>query len=50
MANTNTNTNDHNLLSTDIYDVSAFLDQIRQDQIPDHIIQIKVNQAIIHLC
>lgn len=35
MASTNTNTNDRNLLSTDIYDVSAFLDQIRQDQIPD---------------
>ena len=34
MATTNTNT-DNNLLSTDIYDVSAFLDKIRQDTIPD---------------
>ena len=35
MANTNTNTDDRILLSTDIYDVSGFLDQIRQDHIPD---------------
>lgn len=35
MANTNTNTGNMNLLSTDIYEVSAFLDQIRADTIPD---------------
>ena len=34
MATTNTNT-DLSVLSTDIYDVSAFLDQIRADTIPD---------------
>ena len=35
MANTNTNTGNTNQLSSDIYEVSAFLDQIRQDNIPD---------------
>ena len=35
MATTNINTDDRNLLSTDIYDVSAFLDQIRQDHISE---------------
>ena len=35
MANTNTNTDNSNLLSTDIYDVSAFLDKVREDTIPD---------------
>lgn len=35
MASTNTNTDNSNLLSTDIYDVSAFLDKIREDTIPD---------------
>lgn len=32
---TNTNTNNTNVLSTDIYDVSAFIDQIRADTISD---------------
>lgn len=35
MANTNTNTGNTNQLSTDIYEVSGFLDQIRKDNIPD---------------
>lgn len=35
MATTNTNTGGTNVLSTDIYDVSAFIDQIRSDTIPD---------------
>lgn len=35
MASTNTNTDNTNVLSTDIYDVSAFLDQIRENNIPD---------------
>ena len=34
MASTNKNT-DGNILSTDIYDISEFLDQIRADNIPD---------------
>ena len=34
MASTNTNT-DLSILSSDIYEVSAFLDQIRADTIPD---------------
>ena len=35
MANTNTNTGNTNQLSSDIYEVSGFLDQIRKDNIPD---------------
>lgn len=35
MANTNTSTGNSNILSTDIYEVSQFLDQIRADNIPD---------------
>lgn len=33
MATTNTNTDNQNILSTDIYDISNFLDQIRKDNI-----------------
>lgn len=35
MAFTNTNTGNQNILSTDIYEISEFLDQIREDNIPD---------------
>ena len=36
MANTNTNTTvETSVLSTDIYDISAFIDQIRKNNIPD---------------
>lgn len=35
MANTNTNTDNNALLSTDIYDISNFLDQIRNNNISD---------------
>lgn len=35
MASTNTNTDNQNILSTDIYEISEFLDQIREDNIPD---------------
>lgn len=36
MANTNTNTTvETSVLSTDIYDISAFIDQIRRNNIPD---------------
>lgn len=35
MASTNTNTGNSNLLSTDIYDVSGFLDRVRSDNIAD---------------
>lgn len=35
MASTNTNTDNQNVLSTDIYEISEFLDQIREDNIPD---------------
>ena len=35
MASTNTNTDNQNILSTDIYEVAEFLDQIRADNIPD---------------
>ena len=35
MASTNTNTDNQNVLSTDIYEISEFLDQIRVDNIPD---------------
>ena len=35
MASTNTNTSNTATLSTDIYEISEFLDQIRQDNIPD---------------
>lgn len=35
MASTNTNTNSETLLSSDIYEIADFYDQIRQDNIPD---------------
>ena len=35
MASTNTNTNSESILSTDIYEIADFYDQIRQDNIPD---------------
>ena len=35
MASTNTNTENQNVLSTDIYEVSDFLDQIRVDHMPN---------------
>jgi hypothetical protein len=35
MATTNTNTDNQNILSTDIYEISEFLDQIRHDNITD---------------
>ena len=35
MASTNTNTGNQNILSTDIYEISEFLDQIREDNISD---------------
>ena len=35
MASTNINTDNQNILSTDIYEVSEFLDQVRENNIPD---------------
>jgi hypothetical protein len=35
MASTNTNTDNQNVLSTDIYEIAEFLDQVREDNIPD---------------
>lgn len=35
MASTNTNTDNKNVLSTDIYEVSEFLDDVRKNNIPD---------------
>ena len=35
MASTNTNTDNQNVLSTDIYEISEFLDQVRENNIPD---------------
>ena len=35
MASTNINTNSENVLSTDIYEIADFYDQIRRDNIPD---------------
>lgn len=35
MATTNTNTGNSKLLSSDIYEVSEFLDQVRADNVPD---------------
>ena len=35
MATTNTNTDNRNILSTDIYEISEFLDQARVNNIPD---------------
>lgn len=35
MASTNTNTDNQNVLSTDIYEISEFLDQARENNIPD---------------
>ena len=35
MASTNTNTDNQNTLSTDIYEVAQFYDNIRQNNIPD---------------
>ena len=35
MASTNTNTNNQNVLSTDIYEIAEFFDQVREDNIPD---------------
>jgi len=35
MASTNTNTDNQNILSTDIYEITEFLDQVRHDNITD---------------
>lgn len=35
MASTNVNTDNQNVISTDIYEISGFIDQIRQETIPD---------------
>lgn len=35
MASTNINTDNKNILSTDIYDISEFFDQVRENNIPD---------------
>ena len=35
MASTNTNTDNKNVLSTDIYEITEFLDQVREDNIPN---------------
>lgn len=35
MVSTNTNTDNKNILSTDIYEISEFLDQVRENNIPD---------------
>ena len=35
MASTNTNTDNQNILSTDIYEISEFLDQVRSNNISD---------------